>query len=736
VIEQQHLLFELGSEELPPKTLLKLSNALLDGIVQGLNAAELGFTASKAYATPRRLAVFIENLASSQPDKTVEKRGPAIQAAFAPDGSPSKAALGFASSCGTTFEQLERLKTDKGEWLSYTQAVKGQNTEELIADIIRASIANLPIAKRMRWGSFTTEFVRPVHWAVLLYGDSVIETEILGLHTGRETQGHRFHAPQKIAIDKPENYAELLFTQGKVIADIEQRKAIIKDAAQTAAANVGGIAHIEADLLEEIAALNEFPVPITGGFHDRFLALPAEVLITTMQTNQKYFPVKNADGGLLAHFITFSNIESTRPESIQQGNERVVTPRLSDAEFFWNQDRKHSLEQHGQKLANVVFQEKLGTMADKTERVKKLAMYIAEWLTKQNSTVKLSDLDVEIKKNKKLAERAALLSKADLLTSMVGEFGNLQGIMGSHYAKADGEEKGVVDAIKEQYYPKQSGDSVATSLTGQALAIAEKLDTLTGIFSAGLIPTGDKDPYALRRAALGILRTLIENNLRLRNISDLVEKSLRYYTHSFDFKATQTAVTHFIHERLKGYFLAEGYSADEFDAVINSNSGAFLVSPADDPVDFEQRLKALKEFRKLPEASSLAAAHKRIRNILKKSDFVSNKDKNYDFNVLHNLKNEGVSVENAAVQLLDSILQLLKDIEPYQRQKWDSGTPKDPDYTKILTRLALLRDDVDTFFDEVMVMCDDEKLRNAYLDLLNMLSEQFLTCADISKLQS
>jgi glycyl-tRNA synthetase beta chain len=688
-VTQQHLLFELGSEELPPKTLLKLSNALLDGIVQGLNAAELGFASSKAYATPRRLAVFIENLASSQPDKTVEKRGPAIQAAFAPDGSPSKAALGFATSCGTTFDQLERLKTDKGEWLSYTQAVKGQNTEELIADIIRASIANLPIAKRMRWGSFTTEFVRPVHWAVLLYGDSVIETEILGLQTGRETQGHRFHAPQKISIDKLENYADILFTQGKVIADIEQRKAIIKEAAQQAATNVGGIAHIEADLLEEIAALNEFPVPITGGFHDRFLALPAEVLITTMQTNQKYFPVKNADGGLLAHFITFSNIDSTRPESIQQGNERVVTPRLADAEFFWNQDRKQTLAERVLSLSSVVFQEKLGSVADKTHRVIKLAEFIAQHLN--------ADID--------LAKRAALLAKADLLTSMVGEFGNLQGIMGRYYALVEGEASEVAWALEEQYFPKQSGSPTASSTTGQILAIAEKIDTLTGIFSAGLIPTGDKDPYALRRAALGSLRTLIENDLTL-DIRKVIAFSLSLFTHSFDVAGTETAVIDFVFDRLKGYCLDKGYSADEFDAVMT-------VKPAD-PLDFMQRLAAVKAFRQLPEAESLAAANKRIRNILKKSESPIG-------------TTIGTLVEAAELQLLTSAKQSAIDIAPLLAQH---------DYSATLTRLAALRHDVDAFFDSVMVMCDDLELRANRLALLNMLSEQFLTCADISKLQS
>ena len=689
MIEKQHLLFELGSEELPPKTLLKLSKALVDGIVQGLHAAELTFTGSKAYATPRRLAVLIENLSTAQPDKTVEKRGPAIQAAFAPDGSPSKAALGFAVSCGTTFDQLERLKTDKGEWLSFTQAVKGQSTENLIPDIIRQSIADLPIAKRMRWGSFTTEFVRPVHWSVLLYGDSVINTEILGLKTGAITQGHRFHAPQKITLIKPEDYADVLYKQGKVIADFEQRKALIRDAAQKAASAVNGIAHIEDDLLEEIAALNEWPVPITGNFDPRFLELPPEVLITTMQTNQKYFPVKNANGDLLANFITFSNIESTNPQSIQHGNERVVTPRLSDAEFFWKQDRKKTLEDRVESLSTIVFQEKLGTVAEKSQRVMKVAEFIAERL----------NIDAA------LAKRAALLAKTDLMTEMVGEFGNLQGVMGRYYALADNEPKEVALALEEQYFPKQSGSATASSQTGQILAIAEKIDTLTGIFSAGLIPTGDKDPYALRRAALGTLRTLIENNLTL-NIREVIAYSLTLFKHSFDLASTQAAVIDFVFDRLKGYCLDKSYSADEFDAVMT-------VKPVD-PLDFMQRLAAVKAFRQLPEAESLAAANKRIRNIIKKSESPA-------------AASVGTLVEPAELQLLESAKLAAVAIVPLLAMH---------DYAATLTRLAALRHDVDAFFDSVMVMSDDLDLRANRLALLNLLSEQFLTCADISKLQS
>ena len=687
--DTQHLLFELGSEELPPKTLLKLSNALLDNIIEGLNAAGLNFTGNKAYATPRRLAVLIENLATAQPDTTAEKRGPAIQAAFTPDGTPSKAALGFAASCGTTFDQLERLKTDKGEWLSFTQAVKGQATEQLIPDIIRQSIAALPIAKRMRWGSFATEFVRPVHWAVLLFGDKVISTEILGLTTGNTTQGHRFHAPQKITLNKPGDYQTVLYNEGKVIADIEQRKTIIREKAQQAAVAVNGIAHIEDDLLEEIAALNEWPVPVTGNFDPRFLALPAEVLITTMQTNQKYFPVKNADGGLLPHFITFSNIESSRPESIQHGNERVVTPRLADAEFFWNQDRKKTLEARVESLSNIVFQEKLGTVADKSARVAKLAEFIANRL----------DADVE------QAKRAALLAKTDLMTEMVGEFGNLQGIMGRYYALAEGEASEVAWALEEQYFPKQSGSPTASSRIGQILAIAEKIDTLAGIFSAGLIPTGDKDPYALRRAALGSLRTLIENGLNL-NIRDLLSVALNLFNHSFDRESTQAAVVDFVFDRLKGYCLDKGYTADEFDAVMS-------LAP-DEPLDFMQRLAAVKAFRQLPEAESLAAANKRIRNILKKSDTAP-------------AESIGTLVEPQEQQLLAAAQQSAKDIQPLLAQR---------DYQATLNRLAQLRDDVDAFFDHVMVMCDDPELRANRLALLNLLSEQFLTCADISRLQS
>lgn len=687
--DTQNLLFELGSEELPPKNLLKLSKALESNLCRELKQADLSFSGSKVYATPRRLAVIIEGLSSGQADKNIEKRGPAVQAAFAEDGTPSKAAQGFAKSCGTTVEQLGRLKTDKGEWLAFNEQVKGQSTELLVPELIRKSIHALPIAKKMRWGDFDTEFVRPVHWSVLLYGDTVINTEILGLTTGNETRGHRFHAPESIRITSPDNYAEILLTQGKVIADFEQRKNRIRESAESAAKAVNGFAHIEDDLLEEIAALNEWPVPVTGNFDQRFLQLPAEVLITTMQTNQKYFPVKNAQGSLLAHFITFSNIESTRPESIQHGNERVILPRLADAEFFWNQDRKLSLAERGDSLNTIVFQNKLGTVAEKSQRVEKLAEYIA----------------CQLQADVSLAKRAALLAKADLMTDMVGEFASLQGIMGRYYALADGEPEAVAIAIEQQYYPKQSGSPTPDNTTGQILALAEKVDTLSGIFSIGLIPTGDKDPYALRRAALGILRIIIENQLSL-NLVDLVDFALTQFKHDFKTEETQQLLLDFIHDRLKGYCLDQDYRADEFEAII-------AVKP-DEPLDFMQRLQAVKSFRQLPEAESLAAANKRISNILRKSDSTIS-------------ETIGALIEDQEKQLLTVAQQAAKDIAPLMTQR---------DYQSSLNRLAQLKDDVDAFFDHVMVMTDDLELRANRLSLLAMLSKQFLQIADISKLQS
>jgi len=685
--EAKDLLFELGCEELPPKSLLKLSNALLNGIESGLKEANLDYASAHAYATPRRLAVIIKALNSSQPDKSVEKRGPAVQAAFAEDGTPSKAAQGFARGCGTTVDKLDRLKTDKGEWLAFNKEVKGLATEQLMPEIIAKSIHLLPIAKRMRWGSYSTEFVRPVHWCVLLFGEAVVDAEILGLKTGNQSQGHRFHAPEAISIKNADSYLAVL-EQNYVIADYAKRQAIIEEKANIAANSVAGIAHIETDLLEEIAALNEWPIPVLGNFDSRFLELPNEVLITTMQSNQKYFPIKNKAGDLLPHFITFSNVESSRPQSIQEGNERVIMPRLADAEFFWKQDRKQTLEDRVASLETIVFQKVLGTLGDKTKRVEKLAEHIAQQL----------NADVA------LAKRAACLAKTDLMTDMVGEFASLQGIVGRYYALADNEPAEVAIAIEEQYFPKQSGSPTPTSVIGQILSLAEKIDTLGGIFSANLIPTGDKDPYALRRATLGSLRIIIENNLDL-DIVDLINFALAQFNHDFDKSKTQQLVIDFVFERLKGYCLDHGHTADEFDAVIS-------VKPSK-PLDFIQRLQAVKAFRALPEAESLAAANKRIINILKKSETKAA---------------DSISglIEVQEKNLHTAAIESAQTIQPLLLKK---------DYQATLTRLAQLKDDVDAFFDNVMVNTDDLELRASRLALLSMLSNQFLEIADISKLQ-
>lgn len=688
--ETHNLLFELGTEELPPKSLLKLSEALKDNMAAGLEKAGLSYAAIEAYATPRRLALLVQGLAAAQPDQTVERRGPALNAAYDANGAPTKATEGFAKSCGVTADQLITLKTDKGEWVGLIQEVRGKPTEALIPDIIRQSLAALPIAKRMRWGAGLAEFVRPVQWVVLIYGDGVIECEILGVAAGRITRGHRCHAPDPIEVTNPGEYAGLLTTQGHVLPDFAERRTRIEQLAHQTAAAVQGKPLIDPDLLDEITALVEWPVPVLGGFEARYLSLPPEVLITTMQDNQKYFPVVDADRKLLPHFITFSNIDSRRPEFVREGNERVVRPRLADAEFFWNQDRKRTLEERVEELGQVTFQNKLGSVLDKTRRVQHLAAFVAESLNLDPS----------------FAERAALLAKADLLTHMVGEFTELQGLMGRYYALAEGEPEEVARAIEEQYLPKVSGGPLPVSRTGEIVALAEKTDTLAGIFSIGLVPSGDRDPYALRRAALGVIRILIERNLDL-DIEVLLEKALGRLPHGFDPDATRSALLDFLYERLRGYCLEQGYRHDEFEAVLAIRPTSL--------VDFLGRLAAVREFRGLTAAESLAAANKRIRNILRKSGetVIANAD-------------EQILVEPSEKALLAAARQAHADILPLLHAR---------DYTTALCRLAQLRDSVDIFFDQVMVMSEDESLRLNRLGLLALVEGLFLNIADISALQ-
>ncbi|MGZ8249708.1 glycine--tRNA ligase subunit beta [Methylomagnum sp.] len=688
--EIRDLLFELGTEELPPKSLLNLSRALEANVTAGLAKAGLTHGEVLPYAAPRRLALLIKGLAVAQPDQTVERRGPAMNAAYQPDGSPSKALAGFLKSCSATVEQLTTLKTDKGEWVVIKQHVQGVRTADLVPDILRQALAALPIAKRMRWGNGTAEFVRPVHWAVLLFGDEVINAEILGVTTGRVTRGHRFHSAGAITLDSPADYAGKLLDDGHVIADFESRKQKVRALAEDIAVTVNGKAHIEPDLLDEVAALVEWPVPVLGGFDARYLSLPPEVLITTMQANQKYFPVKDSHGGLLPYFITFSNLDSTNIATVRTGNERVVRPRLSDAEFFWNQDRKRTLESRVVDLAQITFQKTLGSMLDKTKRVQNLAGAIAEKLGDERSWV----------------ERAALLAKADLLTSMVGEFPELQGTMGRYYALAEGEPEDIAAAIEEQYLPKVSGGPLPESRTGLILALAEKIDTLTGIFSAGLIPTGDKDPYALRRAALGAIRIFIEAKLDL-DVPDLLDFALDQFNHDFETDKARENVHGFMIERMRGYFLDRGYRHDEFEAVLAVWPSSLL--------DFESRLKAVREFRALPEAESLAAANKRIRNILRKAEE----------EVAANVDDHALA-EPAEKALLQAARLAKQDILPRLEER---------DYTGALSRLSKLREAVDAFFDGVMVMVDNDEMRRNRLGLLEIVEGLFLNIADISKLQ-
>ncbi|MGH8549562.1 MAG: glycine--tRNA ligase subunit beta [Methylococcales bacterium] len=690
-VDNQHdLLFELGTEELPPKSLLGLRDALRENLAGLLRHNNLRFDGIRAFATPRRLAALVSGLAAAQPDTFRERKGPALSAAFDSDGQPTQAARGFARSCGVTVDELVREVSDQGEWLFFREAVRGALTETLIPGIVNESLARLPIAKRMRWGAGSIEFVRPVHWSVLMYGSEVITADILGTTSGNITYGHRFHAPDPIRIRKPSEYAELLHRHGWAIADFETRRESIRSQVEESARALGAVALIDDELLDEITSLVEWPVAVSGSFDPRFLELPSEVLISTMQANQKYFPLTTGSGEIYPAFITVSNLESSRPDSVRKGNERVIRPRLADAEFFWNQDRKSTLESRLPSLKDIIFQKQLGSLYDKSVRVLKLAETIANRLNADPQT----------------AIRAAMLAKADLLSEMVGEFPSLQGIMGRYYAESDGESIEVARAIEEQYLPKHAGGALPETQAGQILSVAEKLDSLVGIFSAGIIPSGDRDPYALRRAALGVLRILIEKKLDL-DILDIVEFASNLLPEAIRNERAGSEVSTFIVERMRGYCLERGFKADEFEAVL-------AVKPSR-PLDFEKRLIAVAGFRSLAAAESLASANKRIRNILRKSDteiagtvdperFAGGEERN---------------LFEAMTAAADAIAPLLER----------------DDYTGALTRLSELRESVDNFFDKVMVMVEDPMVRNNRLALLAGIQSMFLRIADISKLQ-
>ncbi|WP_127474505.1 glycine--tRNA ligase subunit beta [Sulfurivermis fontis] len=685
-------LVEIGTEELPPKALRRLMIAFGEGVKEGLAKADLVRGEVHFYATPRRLAVLVKDLAVAQPDKEVERRGPALTAAFDGEGNPTQAARGFAASCGVEVDQLDHLKTDKGAWLVHRTRLQGRPTAELLPEIVQASLDKLPIPKRMRWGSLDAEFVRPVHWVVMLFGTDVIDCEILATRSGRETRGHRFMSPGKLYLGEPAAYAPLLETEGKVVADFEARREAVRAQVLEAAAAVNGEALIDEDLLDEVAGLVEWPVAVTGKFEERFLEVPAEALISTMKGNQKYFPVQDKDGKLLPYFITLSNIESHDVRHVREGNERVVRPRLTDADFFWNQDRKQKLAARSAALRSVVFQNKLGTLADKSARVAKLAAAVA----------------YHIGGDAKLATRAGELSKCDLLTNMVGEFPELQGIMGRYYAAHDGEDAEVAAALDEQYMPRFAGDRLPETRTGQALAIADRIDTLVGIFGIGQPPTGDKDPFALRRAALGVLRTIIENNLDL-DLQTLLRTAYDNYGSNGIKLAADTVnqVLEFMLERLRAYYADSGVAHDTFDAV--------LAQRPTQPRDFDARVRAVTTFRKLPEAEALAAANKRIANILRQAggEITAGIDK-------------ARLLDTAEKALADQVEAMAGKVAPLFVQR---------NYTEALCQLAGLRGAVDAFFDQVMVMAEDETVRNNRLALLKRLSDLFLQAADLSRLQ-
>ncbi len=688
--ETRDLLIEIGTEELPPKALPKLRDAFAQGVEKGLNVAALSFGELKAYAAPRRLALLIKALPVAQQDREEQRRGPALQAAFDDEGCPTKAAEGFAKSCGTTVDKLERLETDKGAWLAFTVKQAGQSTAQLIPDIVQQSLNQLPIPKRMRWGSSDVEFVRPVHWVVMLFGDEVIEADILGVQAGRETRGHRFHHPDPLYIGEPAAYAPMLETEGFVVADFAERREAIRGQVMEAARKLHGQAVLDEDLLDEVTALVEWPVAVSGSFEERFLEVPAEALISSMQDHQKYFPVVDADKKLLPHFITIANIVSKDVAQVRAGNERVIRPRLSDAAFFWNQDRKQPLAERLTKLGDMVFQKKLGTLLDKQTRVTRLAAHIAG----------------QLNGNAAWAERAATLAKCDLLTSMVFEFPELQGIMGRYYAAHDGEPAEVAEALDEQYMPRFAGDQLPDTVTGQALAMADRLDTIVGIFAIGQPPTGDKDPFALRRAALGVLRILIEKAQDL-DLQALLEFAAAQFETSVKATAAVNDVFEFMLDRLKAYSMDAGFSANQFEAVRERRPTR--------PLDFVQRLKAVKEFEQLPQAESLSAANKRIGNILRKAE-----------ETIPDSYNPAHLVEPQEQALADK----LSSLETSVRGQIDAGQ-----YTEALKTLAELRETVDAFFDDVMVMAEDAQVRINRLALLKQLQSLFMQIADLSRLQ-
>ena len=681
------LLLELQTEELPPRTLSSLSSALTEGLVKGLDAAGIAHGAARGYATPRRLAVRVAACAEAAGDRNVERRGPPVSHAFDAAGAPTQAALAFARNCGVEVAQLERLVTEKGSWLVFRGIERGTATASLLGALIEQAIAALPVARRMRWGSHSTEFVRPVHGVVLLHGDEIVPVEVLGLKSGRTTRGHRFHAPKPIALKSARSYEKRL-AAAKVVADFGTRREAVRAGVSAAAAEAGGRALIEPELLEEVTALVEWPVPIVGRFEARFLELPREVVIATIQDHQRYFPIEGPSGELTGGFVTVSNIESRDPAKVREGNERVVRPRLSDAAFFWAQDRKVPLAVRAEELRGVTFQAKLGSYADKAARLKTLAASIGERIGAGPEVV-----------------TAAGLAKADLLTAMVGEFPELQGVMGRYYAEAEGYPQDVARAIEEHYRPRFAGDALPQTRMGQALALADRIDTLVGIFAIGERPTGAKDPFGLRRAALGILRILLESRLNL-DLAALLEASAA--AQPVQRPGVAQEVFDYIAERLRGLVLerADGTTAEMIDAVLAARPAS--------PLDADERLQALKAFLRLPAAPMLTALNKRIGNILRKAPLHANA----------RVQPAGLT-EDAERRLHAALIEV---------QREAGAAIAERRYEKALTDLITLSTPVAEFFDRIMVMDENLERRTNRLALLRDVQRLLGTVAELSRL--
>lgn len=685
----QNFLVEIGTEELPPKALKTLATSFADNVEAELNQAGLTFDKIEWFAAPRRLAVKVLNLATQQLSKEIEKRGPAVSAAFDAEGKPTKAAEGWARGCGITVEQAERIATDKGEWLVHRAKIEGQPTKNLLNDIVANALAKLPIPKPMRWADKTVQFIRPVHTVTMLLGDELIEGEILGVASARTIRGHRFLGEKEFEIQHADQYPQLLREKGSVVADFNERKAEILAKSQAKATALGGVADIEESLLEEVTSLVEYPNVLAAKFEERFLAVPAEALVYTMKGDQKYFPIYDKEGKLLPHFIFVSNINPEDPTAIIEGNEKVVRPRLTDAEFFFKTDLKQKLVDRLPRLETVLFQQQLGTLKDKTDRIEQLAGEIAK----------------QIGADEAKAKRAGLLSKCDLMTNMVFEFTDTQGVMGMHYARHDGEDEEVAVALNEQYMPRFAGDELPKSLVASAVALADKFDTLTGIFGIGQAPKGSADPFALRRAALGALRIIVEKNLPL-DLEDLVKKSAALFGDKLTNQNVVADVVDFMLGRFRAWYQDEGIAVDVIQAV--------LARRPTRPADFDARVRAVSHFRTLDSAEALAAANKRVSNILAKAGAAIGEI------------NLTACVEPAEKALAEAVLVLRTEVQPLIAQG---------DYTAVLDKLANLRTPVDSFFDNVMVNAEDPALRQNRLAILNTLQGLFLQVADISVLQ-